>query len=403
MRPWGALDVLDVFAGPGGWDHGLTLAGFHGRLLGIEIDRNTCDTAIAAGYPRLCADATLLDPREFQYTGLIASPPCQSFSAAGHGHGRRDLDLLLNALGSLQHWADPRASGHALGRRVDHCIAEVGNLLHDPRSVLSLEPLRWAAYGEPEWIALEQVPAILPLWDACAEILRVRGYSVDVSILRAEQHGVPQTRKRAFLVASRAGKAELPKPTHSRFHSRSPKRFDPDVARWVSMAEALGWDKSGLDEPPIVGAHKMMGPGMVERHGDRPGRSIDQPSFTIRANAGRRELGGFRWFYRGGNQTHSTLRQLDQPAPTVHFGARLNEVEWIEPERARDPKASGRRVTVAEAAVLQSFPADYPWQGPRTAQFVQVGNAVPPLLGKAVLEQFAHLRASDAVVQRAAS
>lgn len=68
------------------------------------------------------------------------------------------------------------------------------------------------------------------MWEAYAEVLRDQGYSVVMGIMHAEQYGVPQTRKRAILIARQdGGEVKFPGPTHSKYHTRDPYRLDPGV------------------------------------------------------------------------------------------------------------------------------------------------------------------------------
>jgi len=86
------------------------------------------------------------------------------------------------------------------------------------------------------------------------------------------------------------------------------------------------------------------------------------------------------WLLKVGNRPAATRRRLDQPAPMLLFGKAPNDVSWIDSDGT-----SIRRLAVQEAAVLQGFPAPYPWAGSRTKQFEQIGNAVPPPLATALL------------------
>ncbi|MEV8761048.1 DNA cytosine methyltransferase, partial [Klebsiella pneumoniae] len=96
----------------------------------------------------------------------------------------------------------------------------------DDRTALVLTPLAHVHRDRPMFVTWEQVPPVLPVWEACAEVMRDMGYSVWVGIIRAEQYGVPQTRRRAVLIARADGiDAAPPTPTHSRYYEREPQRL----------------------------------------------------------------------------------------------------------------------------------------------------------------------------------
>jgi DNA (cytosine-5)-methyltransferase 1 len=154
--------VVELFAGPGGWSLAAQRLGVDDHE-GIEWDADACATAVAAGHKRRQADVSMVDVRDYYgATGLIGSPPCQSFSPAGKRHGTLDKPRIL------AHVARIRAA-----RRWLHYSREGW---HDDRSPLVLEPLRYALTIRPEWVALEQVAAVLPLWEAFAAVLRDHGY-----------------------------------------------------------------------------------------------------------------------------------------------------------------------------------------------------------------------------------
>lgn len=340
----------------------------------------------------------------------IASPPCQTFSMAGNGEGRAALDDVLTAIDDRT-WTDAE-SLFALTEQMD------------PRTALVLTPLAHIWAHRPELVALEQVPEVLPVWHAIGRVLRTLGYSVWSGIVRSEQYGVPQTRKRAILMARLDGKVEPPVPTHSRYHSTNPGRLDTGVEKWVSMAEAIGW---GMTERPSVtvtggsgrqggpdpldggsGARKTLrtardlgkwaGPGMVDPRLPATTVAAD-PRLTSRGHHNHGEQG--RAVPSTAVREHFEQWTAERPAPTVvatrrsaggmligrqladgsrmDVGGHAGDVGISEGQRA------GVRVTVEEAAVLQSFPPDVALRGTQSERHLVVGNAVPPLLAEAVL------------------
>lgn len=313
-------DTVDLFAGPGGWSVAVAQLGL--REYGVEWDHAACLTAQAAGHHRHEVDVRHVDPRGFAGIRLlIASPPCQGFSMAGLGAGRGVMPQLQQALSDLHR-----------GVPVEDVRAALAEATHDDRVGLVVEPMHWIAQARPRNVVLEQVPAVLPLWEAMAGHMRELGYSVATGNLQAEQYDVPQTRKRAILVASLEREVALPAPVRAKY--RKGQSPDPALPSWISMAEALGW-------------------GMTQR------------PYLVLASA--RFTGGPDREKLGGSGARKTLY------------AERDGGDW---RRARVAEPDGAiRVSVTEAGILQGFPADYPWSGTATQRFRQISDAVPPPLG----------------------
>lgn len=290
--------IVDLFAGAGGWDAGARMADLPDPL-GVEIDNAAVDTRAVNNLATVHQSVTDLDPRDFaDAEGLIASPPCPDFSVAGNGSG---LD------------------------------GETGWLTDTV--------VEWVETIRPRWVAMEQVPPALLLWKKHANRYRQLCYSTWCGVLNSADYGVPQTRRRAILLASLDGPALPPEPTHAENPDPAGGLFTSATVPWVSMADAFGW-----------GAERDRGAWQLQ-----PGT------------------------YKGRPKPQTPVAK---PANTIAFGNDVNSWCWTGGE-------SSVKLTVAEAAALQSFPPDFAFTGSRTAQFRQIGNAVPPLFAQRLLEAVA--------------
>lgn len=326
--------MVDLFAGPGGLDVAAHWLGV--PVEGVEWDKNACKTRYAAELGTKEGDVREFGPADFPDATILAGgPPCQTYTVAGRGAGRRALDRVFKLIEFM-------AASPGIDKEDIHNRAE--ELGHEPtgekrkgaeRTGLVVEPLRWAleAYndGRPyEAIVLEQVPAVLPVWQAVKSALEGIGYKATCGVLHTEEFGVPQTRRRAILIARRDREPELPKPTH--------RPYRKGVLRTAGEQTLLPW--------------KTMGEAL-----DRDG------SFVVISNYG-----------TGGDPKARGERRSDLPAATVTGKVSRNRLVTDD---------GFDRFTIREAGRLQTFPPDYPWSGKDQAQ--QVGNAIPPRLAAHVL------------------
>ena len=352
------LRVVDLFAGAGGLSLGFAWERF--QVVGaVEFDADS-----AASYRMLhehiaaeksavvkLYEQDICDVDFTQYRGeldaVIGGPPCQPWSLGGLRRGQSDPRDGIPQFARALYEADPAT----------FVMENVGGLTRGETKPTFERILR---------VFAGDLPLSVLLGDEASTHARL-SYNVSWRVLQAADFGVPQNRQRLFIVGTRPGCSfAWPTPTHG------PNGRQP----YVPAGAVLGRGARGQPNPSIVtyATNPSLRPdpyhGQVYNGGGRP-IDLSKPAPTVLASM-------------GGNKTP----WVDTAGIVPGYQARL--ARGGEPWQGQVPGA--RRITVTEAALLQSFPAWVRFVGTRSSQYRQVGNAVPPLLAQAVARQL--LRAS---------
>lgn len=366
--------VLDLFCGAGGMSQGFKMAGYEIGL-GIDVDLLACQTHNHNfnGHT-VCKDLQEIEnPGEFireqgieRVDIIIGGPPCQGFSRVGRGKIRK----LRN---------DP-------------------DFINDPRNRLYKEFIRFVDDLKPAYFVMENVPDMRfyvdkgeSLLDKILRIFNGLGYTTETRVLLAADYGVPQMRRRLFIIGNRLGKAiTWPEPIYEQ---------GKYVTVWDAISDLPIVDTNHRnDEIPYLprGAQtrfqslmRQGANGLLYNHQTRWHNEQDIEAFGKMPEGGKyKDLPSQYKRYRD-DIFKDKYRKLKRGEPSWTIEAHIGKdtYRYIYPSIIGEPEPP-RTISVREAARLQSFPDSFRFLGPFTKQFYQVGNAVPPLLAKAIAEHF---------------
>lgn len=358
--------VIDLFAGCGGLTAGFVDAGFE-PVYAVEWNLHAAAT-YAANYGEnhiFCGDIADVPTADIPAADVIVGgPPCQGFSNLGS----KDVD--------------------------------------DPRNKLWQQYLRFVQAANPMFFVIENVDRFRASNEFA--LLKqeengglLKNYTLTDGLLLAADYGAPQRRLRTIVIGSRVGRVELPEPTHARVPR--PGHTKP----WRTVRDAI----EGLPRHPETTAlpdseveffgERIPGifKGLDLHFGRRPTERSLLRYDCIPPGGGRFDLPDellpdcWRNKPTGTTDVMGRMR-WDQPSLTIR-------TEFFKPEKGQylhpqwdpnDPKQRANRViTHYEAALLQSFPADYLWCGSKIEIAKQIGNAVPAALAGAIAHHIAGL------------
>lgn len=340
------IRTIDLFAGAGGLSLGFHMADkSFSPVFAVEHDVAAANTFRRNFGCDVFADDIEYGPAYPAADVVVGGPPCQGFSPLG-----RDRDDLSRAQlnGLWKHYLD---------------------------AVRTLRPRAFVIENVPEFQRSSQFAQLLRLLKEDPDLQPYRHAAYGV--LDAANYGVPQTRRRGILVAVR-GSGPLPWPP--------PPSHGPDSGvPYVTVGEAIGdlpTRTKGFDPyiSPDGSQHLHFGrqptPMSLERY-----RTIPPGGNRFDLMERRPDITPACWMNKPTGTTDVMGRMWsDRPSPTIR-------TEFFKPEKGRYLHPSAHRViSHREAARLQSFPDDFIFEGTKIQIARQIGNAVPPLLGKAIAE-----------------
>ena len=340
--------VGDLFAGVGGMSEGFRMAGFD-IAFAVEFDKDIANayklnhkgTDVYA--ENICdIDVVALHRKYPHIDVIIGGPPCQGFSQKGK---RLSLD--------------------------------------DPRNFLFQQYVRFVAEFKPKYFVLENVPGIITtsngyFKDQIVRAFNSLGYMVNYGVLKAVDFGVPQDRHRAVFIGYLGDKIiELPPPNG--MHTT----IQDAIYDLPFISSGEGSEVADYDKEPTSAYQKIMRKGSKKLH-----------NHTATAHS-KLALERLSMIPKGGGRE---CLPKEHHTKSIYSGTWCRMIEdgvSVTITTRFDTPSSGRFthpildrcITTREAARIQSFPDTFIFYGTKTIQMKEVGNAVPPLLAKAIAEQ----------------
>lgn len=343
--------VLDLFCGCGGLSFGFDLAGFE-IIGGIDLNKDATET-FKLNFPKAevkCDDISKISNATVEelYSGvdiIIGGPPCQGFSTANRH--QKEVD--------------------------------------DPRNKLFFQYIRFVDVLKPKVVLIENVRGILTRDNGYAKeritsLLKEQGYELNMQVLDASEYGVPQNRKRAIMVGIRQDFL-------AKVFDFDKLHKEPKVTVYEALSDLYGEEQDLMNscrvEPVATCKYqeylKEDSKYVYDHEIHYPAQKVQERISYVPQGGNWADVPEHLWPSCRKNRHSSAYKRLKEDDQSCTIDTGNAHSNYFHPLYNRIP-------SIRESARLQSFPDRFHFMGHRGSRYKQVGNAVPPLLAKAVAD-----------------